>query len=282
MTRAFVIGAVLAILSACSADALDRERATQMLESADARFRTAIAEREAASSMATESFLDAARTYEAVAAMGFRNASLYADAGNAYLLGGDIGRAVLSYRRADELKPSSPVVKAGLADARERVQITIAQSTGSRLAQALTAWRRFIPAPVMIWSFAALYTCAWLVAIANAAKPRIAPRSLGIGFAIAAGLIGGLVVADHRIHDGARAGVVIAEGVTARNGPSATVYDPTFSTPLRPGVELVIIETRDGWHRVRLADGRETWLPTHAVETLERDRGREDVSAGRE
>ncbi len=253
--------------------ASDHDRASQMLDAADARFRTALAERDAASAMATESFLDAARTYEAIASMGFRNANLYVDAGNAYLLGGDIGRAVLSFRRADDIRPYDQAVKAGLADARERVQVAVALSPGSRSVQFVTAWRRLIPAPTMIAAFAVLYASAWLVAMVNAARPGLIPRAIGVGLGVSAGLVVGLVVIDHRVHDGTRAGVVIAEGITARNGPSASVYDPTFTTPLRPGVELMILESRDGWHRVRLADARETWLPAYAIERVESRRG---------
>lgn len=267
MSKAIAIS-LATLLIALIAGASDRDRAQSLLESADARFKTALEERENASAMAPESFLDAARTYESIANIGFNNPDLWLSAGNAYLLGGDVGRAVLSFRRADLLRPSDRGVKAGLADARERVQISIGQTTSSRAAQAATFWRRFIPAPIMIGLFVVMYLGAWTVAIINAVRPATVPRSAGMALGLASALIGALVVLEHRTNDGDKSGVVIAEGITARNGPSSSVYEPTFTTPLRPGVELLILETRDAWHKVRLADGRETWLPEHAVERI--------------
>lgn len=259
---------VAMMLLACGVLASDRERAQQLLDSADARFRAALVEKENASAMAPESFLDAARTYESIADMGFDNPDLWLDAGNAYLLGGEVGRAVLAFRRADLLRPYDRNVRSGLADARERVQISVSQSSASRATQVATYWRRFIPVPFMIGAFVVLYVGAWTVAIINGIRPALVPRAAGLGLALASGLIATLVLVEHRTNDGDRSGVVIAEGITARNGPSASVYEPTFTTPLRPGVELRILETRDGWHKVRLADGRETWLPEHAIERV--------------
>lgn len=267
MSKTSVITLAL-LLVALTVNASDRDRAQQLLDSADARFQAALQERENASSMAPESFLDAARTYESVAEMGFDNPDLWLNAGNSYLLGGDVGRAVLSFRRADLLRPSDGSVKAGLADARERVQISVSQSNAARAAQAATFWRKFVPIPIMIGSFVLLYLGAWSVAVINAIRPATLPRAVGLGLGLASGVIGSLVILEHRTNDGDSAGVVIAEGITARNGPSASVYEPTFTTPLRPGVELRILESRDAWHKVRLADGRETWLPTHAVERV--------------
>lgn len=62
--------------------------------------------------------------------------------------------------------------------------------------------------------------------------------------------------------------VVIAPEVIGRNGPDAGAYEATFSAPIQAGVEATILETRSEWVRVRLADGRTTWLPTDAVEVV--------------
>ncbi len=267
MTRPLAL-MVTVMLFAFGAHASDRDLAQQLLDTADARFKAALIEKENASAMAPESFLDAARTYESIADMGFDNPDLWLDAGNAYLLGGDIGRAVLAFRRADLLRPYDRNVRSGLADARERVQISVSQSSASRATQFATYWRRFIPVPFMIGGFVFLYLGAWTVAIINGFRPALVPRAVGLGLALAAGLIATLVLVEHRTNDGDRSGVVVADGITARNGPSASVYEPTFTTPLRPGVELRILESRDGWHKVRLADGRETWLPQHSIERV--------------
>lgn len=269
MRHAISLILAIFVLGVALADTPDLARAEHLLEDADRRFKQAMDERAAGSSSAADGFRAAARSYEAVAQMGISNPWLHTDAGNAYLLGGDVGRAVLSFRRADLLRPHDPAVRAGLADARAQVQVSIPQSRRSRLTDIALAWRPHVPRATVFGVALALYVGAWIVAIVRSLTRGSVPGWIGVVCAIAAGAIGASIVLDHRVNDGRAAGVVIAEGITARNGPSAAVYLPTFTTPLRPGVELQILEHRDGWYHVRLADSRQTWLPEHAVETVE-------------
>ena len=59
---------------------------------------------------------------------GIKNAKLYYNLANAYLLNDDIGRAILNYRRAQELDSSNPDIYKNLNFARRRRidQITVA------------------------------------------------------------------------------------------------------------------------------------------------------------
>jgi hypothetical protein len=268
MRHALLLIVALLVFAAARADTPDLDRATHLLHDADQRFKAAMEERAAGSSSAADGFRAAARSYEAVAQMGISNPSLHTDAGNAYLLGGDIGRAVLSFQRADLLRPHDPAVRAGLADARAQVQVSVPQSRRARFTDVILAWRPHVPRSVVFTTAIALYLGAWLVAITRSVTRGSIPGWIGVSCAIAAGCLGASILIDHRVNDGRAAGVVIAEGITARNGPSAAVYLPTFTTPLRPGVELQILEHRDGWYHVRLADSRQTWLPDHAVEVI--------------
>ena len=38
-----------------------------------------------------------------------------------------------------------------------------------------------------------------------------------------------------------------------------------FDGALHAGTELVVVERRNDWYQVALADGRRAWLPEHAV-----------------
>lgn len=247
----------------------DLERAHQRLTEADRRFESALEGRAKGNSSATDDFLAAARAYESVAAMGFQNHALLADAGNAYLLAGDLGRAVLAFRRADLLAPNDRAVRDGLAQARSMIQVAVKKDRRNRTTDALLAWRPFVSRNAMLVAGLTLYAGAWAVAIARVFSHRHVPGWFGVSCAVLAGAAGLVLVLDRRHNDGRSSGVVIADGVTARNGPSGAVYAPTFTTPLRAGVELRIIELRDGWYQVELADRRRTWLPAPAIEPIE-------------
>ena len=62
-------------------------------------------------------------------------------------------------------------------------------------------------------------------------------------------------------------GFVDDSGVCCR-GRSEAVYDPTFSGPIRAGVEGAIVERREGWVRLRLRSGSETWVRASAIEEV--------------
>lgn len=246
----------------------DDPRRSAMLEEADQKFAEAVKLREARSAGADAMFLDAGRMYEAVWTSGVRNADLAIDAGNAYLLGGDTGRAVLSFLRADHLRPEDPAVRSGLAEARARVQTVIQPSARAKGAGWLLAWRSRVPRHVVFGGFIVLYACAWLYAAGRHVVRRSLPAWPGIAAGAVATVLIALLTLDRTTTSGVARGVVVSEGVTARNGPSAVVYQPTFTTPLQPGVELEILQERDGWFNVKLLDGRQTWLPGHAVERV--------------
>ena len=43
---------------------------------------------------------------------------------------------------------------------------------------------------------------------------------------------------------------------------------PAFGQPLPAGTEVTVVETRDAWVRVRLADGTAGWLAANVVEPV--------------
>jgi hypothetical protein len=43
---------------------------------------------------------------------------------------------------------------------------------------------------------------------------------------------------------------------------------PALSTPLPRGVEVTLLERRDAWTRVRIANGTQGWVPSGAVEKI--------------
>ena len=59
-------------------------------------------------------FAEAAQVYEALIDQGFRDTAVYYNLGNTYLESGDLGRAVLSYLRAEELSPRDPDILVNL------------------------------------------------------------------------------------------------------------------------------------------------------------------------
>lgn len=211
------------------------------------------------------------------AAAGFRglaesggvcNHRLEVNLGNAWLLAGDLGRAVLAYRRAREITPDDPRVRSGLSALRARVGITIEPDTQHRLAAELLSWRAYLSRSTMFAVFLGTYVAGWGVALLRLTGRGGRWGGLGAVLGFFALVSFGLLALDDQARAHSRDAVVIAPTVVGRSGPGEAVYEASFKDPLRAGVECRVLESRGSWALVRLADGRETWLASSALEMV--------------
>jgi len=197
---------------------------------------------------------------------GARNSRIELNIANASMLLGDTGPAIVSYRRAQQLAPTDPAVRQGLASARQRVKTHI--QTATQPIAWLTAWRAYTSPYSLLLAGGLFWSAAWIGAAARHAGLRLLPRWAAPALAAAALLVVAPLAADEVIRANRKEAVVVSAGVVARNGPSDAVYEPTFNEPLSPGVELTVEEFRADWARVTLPDGRETWVRTADLEVI--------------
>lgn len=269
MRHRFVIVVTLAVLAVLASLARGAEppaggEMAAIFDRANAAFRRGLELSSSHPQDARVEFARAAAGYETLAAS-VRSESLLTNLGNACLLAGDTGRAVLNYRRALRLAPAHAGAQAGLSAARQRVGVAAPSRDPTMLAWT-TAWRAFVPAPV-VWAVATVaWAAGWALLTFRVGRARLA-AALALCWGVAA--VGGTLHLLERWVDRASGeAVVVRDGVTGLNGPAAGVYQPSFDKPLAAGVEVRVLERRAGWARVTLADGRETWVPAEAVEPV--------------
>lgn len=218
--------------------------------------------------------LEAAARYRAIARDGgIQNRSLELNAGNAWMLGGDLGRAIVSYRRAERVAPSDPSVRQSLAAARAAAGTKDTARAGASISARALAftlrWRELCSRGTLVGCAAAGYLAAWCGAFASLAGGRRAFRTAGAFSGVVTLVIVGLLWTDAWDSSSARSAVIVQSGVVGLNGPAAGVYEPTYKAPFSPGVECVVIETRGMWTCVRLPDDGRTWVPSSALEFVE-------------
>ena len=199
---------------------------------------------------------------------GIDNADLHANLGNAELRAGNVGLAIVSYRRAERLDPTNEIARAGLAAARSRVSVLVNPDPPRFAIDAVFLWRHWVPRTLVFGVGVAAWVGLWLLL----GTRLVGRRSVPAGWVVACGAVallalGGQYAEQRTLYAGDNA-VVTALEITGRNGPNAVAYEPTFADPLVDGVECVLLAARDGWRRVRLRDGRTTWLPADALETI--------------
>ena len=186
---------------------------------------------------------------------------LLADWGNAALGAGDAGRAVLGWRRALAAQPNHERAARNLAWLRERAPSWLPRPTAAGALDSLLAWRNQLSAPQWHWAAAVAFALAALL-LTPWSPQRVRPlRRLalapiaGCAIALGAAALGGADVS---------AAVVLADNATLRSADSHGA-PPTLAQPLPAAAEVVVLERRDAWLRIALADGTRGWLPANAV-----------------
>ena len=197
-------------------------------------------------------FMEAARR-------GDGNADLYANAGTAALQAERLGPAILAFRRALAIDPDHPRANRNLTHARTLLPAWVPRLSGeSDVLDTFFFWHRSLStaerAGISALSF---MLAAIFLAVGVRWRSRLA-RGLALVPALGwLGLIASLLVevGGGRSNDA----VITVEETVARASDSANA-PARFADPLPGGTEVEVIETRDRWARIRLANGREAWV----------------------
>jgi len=210
---------------------------------------------------------DAIAAYEQARAGGQDSGALAFNLGNAYLKRGDIGRAVASYERAARLLPRDPDVTANLAFARERANI---EAPGAPIWQRLAAPFAFRASTgELATMFAILWWLFWGLLVARLLSPRaaVALSRAATAVAVIAFILGVSLAVRVTAVETAGAAVVVAPGDTpVRFEPTASGTEHFVVTP---GVDVSVLEERDGWLLVARADGRRGWVQAESLERVD-------------
>ena len=213
-------------------------------------------------------YAEAAQQFEfLVEEEGIRNGPLFYTLGNCWFMAGDVGRAILNYRRAEAFMPNNGDLRHNLAAALELRTDLIPEKKPHPLAAKLLGWH-FNSSPQVRWWLLAgvwiLFWGAWFWTTRSSKKEaRITAAITGVLSAI---LLGSLAT-EQILKRKAPSGVVTAKEVLARKGDGDR-YAPAFLEPLHTGTEFQSLEVRGKWRHIRLADGQSCWIPSAAAEAI--------------
>ncbi len=278
MTRTWVRAAAasllalaVAVCAAAQQSAAGAIDAAALLREAAELYRTADElETAGRAGAAAEALRGALLRYERVGeATGWSNGLLAYNAANAHLRLGDVGRALLGYRRAAELVPGNRYVRRGLAYARRLRADRIEEPVSAGVARVVLFWHDLLPARTRAIAFQALWTAFWvgflLRMLAAGVRRRRWLRPAGAACLLLAGALAASLATD--AIDASAPGVITAASVVARQGDGHS-YEPSFGSALHGGTEFRLLEDRGEWWRIRLADGRQTWIVAAAGELV--------------
>jgi hypothetical protein len=223
-------------------------------------------------------FRSAAQRFGGIIAGGVVNGRLEFNLANCYLQAGDVGRAILHYRRAERLISGNEMLADNLATARSRCLVHVEQRRRSTLSRSVFFWHYEISVAGRTQAAFAGYIVFWALLIlrnitvnrgsgVRALLQRRAISTTAVACAVFAAAAGISAGATHWRDRHAPEGVVTAMDVVVSKGPGIG-YQRQFEQPLQPGVEFTLRERRRGWFRVELADGKSGWIEASSAELI--------------
>ena len=215
-------------------------------------------------------YVEASLVYEQLIDRGYESATLYYNLGNAYFKQGDLGRAILNYRRAEKLYPRDADIRTNLKIARDQRADVFEEAGGAfAIESASNPTNRLTLDELALFTLAVWVVLTLLVLVLLFTKRRSVRRGavyasvvMGLALLLSAGLTGERWYsegADHEL-------VVVVEMVDVVSGPG-TNYAQEFT--LHGGSEVRLLEQLGSWTRLSLPGGdRQGWVPSSAVEGL--------------
>ncbi|MCU0613053.1 MAG: hypothetical protein MUE60_14860 [Candidatus Eisenbacteria bacterium] len=208
----------------------------------------------------------AAAVLEQVAASEGRwNGHVLYNLGTAYHLGGDLGRAVLNYRKAQRLLRGFPDLESNLEVALAQRRDKIEPGQREEIVRALFFWHHLLSPTARRWIFAGGFLLLWLMLTLNVFRRNGVATALAVLAAVIAVVFGLSVGSDFMASARKNHGVIVTREVGAKTGPGAS-YAAAYEGGLHAGTELRTLDQEEGWCRVRLIDGSECWLPEDSFE----------------
>lgn len=247
------------------ADTLSREEITDLFSEAKQSFRQATDLTDTDPEQAKDLYRKAALRLERIAQEGnIQNGKLFYNIGNAYFRVGDIGRAILNYRRAQQLIPNDVNLQQNISYTRSKRTDQIEEQQQKKILKTLLFWHYDFSAKTRLSLFAICITVFCLFSSLRLFwKKSSFFWFIGFSMGILLLLLGSLSI-QALGQSGNSSGVILTDEVIARKGNSET-YEPSFEAPLHAGTEFDLIEKREDWYHINLPDGRKCWVPQQSV-----------------
>jgi len=198
-------------------------------------------------------FPAAIASFERLVSEGVEQEEVFFNLGNAYYRNGQVAPAIANYERAWRLDPGVPYVRENLDRAVGRTERAMSRPQPPAWEQSLFFWHAGLSSGESLGVAGTAWALAWLVLMLRAARPWPYLRGVAVaGFIVAAAFAGSWWIKTHppRIAVAAEARVPVRYG----NRPEETVRFELYE-----GDRVSIEQMKNGWARVRTADGERGW-----------------------
>jgi tetratricopeptide (TPR) repeat protein len=195
------------------------------------------------------------------------NGKLYYNIGNAYFRLGDIGRAILNYRRASLYVSNDQNLERNLDYARSRRVDKPESKESQKVFRTIFFLHYDLPFRIRGVIFVISFALIWVLAVLYLFWRRSGVRVGIMLVSVVCVLFLASLTVELVNRSRSPAGVILAEEVVARKGDAET-YQPSFTEPLHSGTEYTMVEKRGEWWHIELANGERCWIHANAGELV--------------
>lgn len=211
-------------------------------------------------------FKAAAGLYEKALRLGRADAALYYDLGNAYFKSGQKARALLAWRRSEQLNPRDPDLKWNIAVLQSVLPDRIEAREGNIFIVKTRQWLGAVSADEVAWvmlAVLALFALSSLLrlAVGGSRAGLRAARPLIYTLLVLTALVSALKwfqIKDTRV-------VITEKEVEARYGPSER---ETRAFTLHEGAEGRVTDQTQDWFFITLENKNSGWVPKSGCEAV--------------
>jgi hypothetical protein len=200
-----------------------------------------------------EKFGDAAVAYGKLLQSGQASSAIYFNLGNAFFRAGEIGRAILAYRHAEQLAPRDPDIRANLQFARNQVQGPTRNVPG---------WQRALgKLNLNEWTWlasAAVWLCLLMLTMFQI-RPTLKPflRNYLVAMAAVTLCLCGCLVLVLQQTRFSPCAIVVGRDAAVHQGP---LDESKTAFTAHDGAELQVIDQKDNWLEVRTDPQHFGWV----------------------
>jgi hypothetical protein len=256
---------LLALISTASGAPAAEESAETLFVRANESFQKGV---NSSGPEAAAGITEAASLYEAIIReKRIRNGFIYYNLGNCYFHLGQIGKAIVNYRRAENLIPNYSDLKRNLKSARAQRLDNIQKDQIRSISRTLFFWHFLMSLHAKVIAFSVLFSLVWLLLLVRLFldKPML---KWGVSLLLLFSLVfGGSAAIDVYRARSLRFGVIVRESTAPRKGPGES-YSFSFKEGLHEGTEFRLMDQQDTWLQIALENGALCWVDSRDVELL--------------
>jgi tetratricopeptide (TPR) repeat protein len=208
-------------------------------------------------------YQNAVDDYLQLAKKGYANGNLYYNLGNAYFRSGQLGRAILNYKRAQLLIPRDADLNFNLRYAFDQTRDAVSPSQNF-LNQAFF-WLDGMTLRELLWAFGVLNIMFWGILLLRLFTRPEWTYYVFIVLLIFWMVIGGSsAVKWHQLRTDQRS-VILAPEIDVLAGPDSK---DTLLFKLHEGTTVLCERTEDGWSLIRLSESKRGWVKSSDLEPI--------------